>query len=117
MKRRGGKMMLDELVNLTNQTEDYSTGDLVISSTTTSKFFAKVRDLMGRDTDTSPLNDKYRDNRAIKIIARVGDTDDVDLGSQLVLQRDSNTTYTVQDIYGGPDYKFYRTIIAYSTAN
>ena len=54
MARRGGKIVLDELVNLTNQVEDYSTGDLVISSTISGKFWAKSRGLSRRRKSEKP---------------------------------------------------------------
>ena len=117
MARRGGKINLDELVLLTNQTEDYSTGDLVISSTTSGKFWAKVEDLAGDVSQRNPINDKHRDNNEIKLICRATEVKDVDLGSEITLSRDTSITYTVNDKYGGPDYKFYTTLVAYLTSN
>ena len=108
------RFKLDEYISLQVPTEDYSTGELVVTNTTVTNFWGSISEEKSNAQSGGLHTDgRIRDNKIIKITARTRDTEDVLIGGELTFDS-VDGTFNVVDIYD-MDFKHYVVILAERT--
>ena len=103
-----------EYCRATNFTEDYSTGDLVMTAQPQFPFWAEVYDGSG---DTKVIDEKRLDTAELVLLTRSRDVANVTNGTEIVVDGDT-IIYTVSDKYQPKGaYKFLSFLILYAIEN
>ncbi len=108
------RFKLTEYITLQVPTEDYSTGELVITNSANEFFWGNISEERSQvEKGGTHSSGRLRDNQVIKITARARDTENATIGGELTFDS-IDGTFNIVDKYD-LDFKHFVIILAEKT--